>query len=269
VLPPDPLAAALLESDRAYFELAAATLPHEGAVIASMVGLEALAGAVVVQRVEEHAVSDPTAWVRDLDDRLRAEGAVMARVYLGPRPPGPAPLPAALAAAGHRRRVEIGYLAPAATAAGSDGVTLRRVDDEAGWEEKHKLHAGSEVASDGHVSPAGDWVELERRKCATGGMEAFLIESRGEVCGAVGTLTMADQGLLRAKNVFVRPESRRRGIASATIRALCARARSQGLDAVGIFGVEGNPGNAVYMSLAMTPTVRQMEWSLPLDPGRR
>ena len=261
-----------MESDWDYFEFGADIVALEGANLAVMTGLEPLAGAVVVQRVAPEAVGDPRRWVLDIDQRLRSIGATMARVYLGDRSGVPSSLEAALWDRGHRPRVEIGYVVVGAIPAGAGvdpgpEVTLRPVSDEVAWELKHKLHAGSDVASDGHASPAEEWVELERRKCETGGMEAFLVEVGGEVCGAVATLAVPSHGLLRAKNVFVHPEWRRRRVATQVMRALSLRALDLGLEATGIFGVEGNPGNALYLSLAMTPVVRQVEWSKPLESG--
>ena len=105
-------------------------------------------------------------------------------------------------------------------------------------------------------------MEFERRKCATGGMRAFLVEVDGEVCGAVATLE--GDGLLRAKNVFVHADRRREGIAAESLRVLSRRAVDLGLAATGIFGVDGRPGAAVYVHLRMTPVVSQVEWSRPL-----
>ncbi len=101
-------------------------------------------------------------------------------------------------------------------------MSLREIVDDDGWEAKAKLHAGSDVAADGHVSQPEEWVEFERRKCATGGMRAFLVEVDGEVCGAVATLE--GDGLLRAKNVFVHADRRREGIAAESLRLLSRRA---------------------------------------------
>jgi len=187
----------------------------------------------------------------------------MARVYLD----GPDPvLEEALAAAGYRRRVEIGYLVEGELAPGAAGprsdVVLREVVDEAGWEAKAKLHAGSDVAADGHAIGAEAWVDFERRKCDTGGMRMFLVDVAGATCGSAATLE--GDGLLRAKNVFVHPDRRREGIAAEAIRLLSRRAGARGLAGTGIFGVDGRPGAAVYVHLQMTPVVHQYEWARPL-----
>lgn len=262
-------AAALLESDRRYFELGASLDSDTigGAQVAWMPGLQATAAGCVVQRVRPEVVGGARAWVDDVDRRVMELGYALARVYLD----GPSPvLEGALAAAGYRRRVEIGYLVegplpPAPAAASRADVVLREVVDGGGWEVKRKLHAGSDVAADGHATAAEDWVELERRKCDTGGMRAFLVEVDGEACGGVATLE--GEGLLRAKNLFVQSDRRREGIAAQTIRLLSGRAGELGLAATGIFGVDGRPGNAVYVHLRMTPVVRQVEWSKPLCIG--
>ena len=259
------LAAALLESDRRYFELGASVEGIEGAEVAWVPGMEAMPAGCVVHRVRpsviggggaaeaEAAAEAGAAWVADVTRRLRGLRCGLARVYLDQPDPDPV-LDRALAGAGYRRRVETGFLAEGPLAApppgARDDVALREIVDDDGWEAKAKLHAGSDVAADGHVSRPEEWVEFERRKCATGGMRAFLVEVDGEVCGALATLE--GDGLLRAKNVFVHADRRREGIAAESLRVLSRRAVDLGLAATGIFGVDGRPGAAVYVHLRMT-----------------
>lgn len=256
------LGAELIESDRRYFELGADVLEMEGAVVVSMAGLETLAGACVVQRVEPGRITaDPDEWVSATVDHLRRNGCSMARIYLGEPD---ARFDEALARAGFVKRLEIGYAAVGAVMRGRTGVVLRPIDGELGWEVKRKLHAGSETAADGHDSPSDDWVELERRKCATGDMAAFLVEVDGDVCGAVATLDLP--GMVRAKNLFVHPSRRREGIAGGVMRMLSHETAARGKEVVGIFGVPGNLGDAVYRRLGMDPVVSQFEWSRSLRP---
>ena len=258
------LGRALLESDRRYFELGAEVETLEGAQIAWMPGMVALPAACVVHRVRPEAIGERTRrWVDDVSHRTSDLGCTTARVYLD----GPAPvLEEALAAAGYRRRVEVGYVAegdvpPHPRRVRSD-IELRALVDDDGWEAKRKVHAGSEVAADGHAIDSDDWVAFERRKCDTGGMKAFLVEVSGEACGCVATLEGDD--LLRAKNLFVRADRRREGIAAEVVRVLANRAVRLGLPATGTFGIDGRPGDAVYRHLGMTPVVAQIEWSLVL-----
>ncbi len=256
------LAAALLESDRRYFELGATVKAVDGGEVAWVPGMEATPAGCVVQRVRPAVIDDPSAWVGAVSGRLAGLGCRLARVYLDR--PDPA-LDQALAAAGYRRRVEVGFVVEgvlAAPAGGRTDVALREIVDEDGWEAKAKLHAGSDVAADGHRAVAGEWVDFERGKCAGGGMRAFLVEVGGQVCGGVATLE--GDGLLRAKNVFVHPDRRREGIAAESLRLLSRRAADRGLAGTGIFGVDGRPGAAVYVQLGMAPVVLQYEWSRPL-----
>lgn len=262
-----PLGRALVDSDRTYFELAATTVALEGATLVWMPGIEAVPGSSVVQRVRDEAIaSEPHDWVERVTGQARAVGCRTARIYLLR---SPSPLDEALAGAGFERRTEIGYLARGAMTGGEPGahVSLRPVDSPETWEVKRKLHARSEVAADGHRTEPDDWVELERRKCATGEMLAFLIEADGVACGSVATIECP--ALLRAKNIFVHPDHRREGIAAQAMRLLSRRAVALGKEATGIFGVAGKPGNAVYRHLGMTPGVRQYEWSRPLSPAPR
>lgn len=260
------MAAALLHSDRVYFELGARSLSVEGATIWSMPGLEAVPGSCVVQCPERLPGAGRAArWLAEVTAGLERLGCAMARIYVSE---SPSPLDGALEAAGFRCRTETGYLSgPDLADAGRfrNDVVLRPVSDDDAWELKHKLHAQSEVASDGHATPAGAWVELERRKCETGQMQAFLIEAGGETCGSVATLRIGP--LLRAKNIFVHPDRQREGIASAAMHVLCRMGQDAGAAATGIFGVTGNPGDALYRRLGMHPAAQQFEWSRPLEPA--
>ncbi len=254
--------AALLESDCRYFELGADVVELDGAAIASVAGLEHIPGACVVQRVEARRITlGYQAWVRATTDCLRRIGCLTARIYLvGPE----AGLEDALATVGFEKRLEVGYVSAGVLATGRTDVVLRPVDGELGWEVKRKLHAGSDTAADGHRARSEDWVELERRKCATRDMRAFLVEVGGDVCGAVATLDLPR--VMRAKNLFVHPDRRREGIAAGVVRALSRRAAELGAEAVGLFGVPGNPADAVYRRLGMEPVVSQFEWSMSLRP---
>lgn len=254
------LAADLIESDCRYFDAGATLAPLDGGVLASMPGLERVLGAAVLQRVSPADLrSAPDDWVSAAVSRFQALGCAAARVYVQEVA---GPLIDALVAAGFRRRVEIGYLAPASRSAHEGVVELRAIKGEDDWEAKRKLHAGADVAADGHATAAEDWVELEQRKSEGGQMTPYFIEVDGDVCGGVSTLEVG--GVLRAKNVFVHPDRRRTGIATATMHLLSRRAAEMGKDALGIFGVPGNPGNAVYVRLGMEPAVRQYEWTLRL-----
>ena len=264
VVTSDSMARALLESDRRYFELGSTVDALGGARIVWMPGMEKLPAACVVHRVTPESIEERAGrWVHDVTRRTTDLGCALARVYLD----GPAPLlEEALAAAGYRRRVEVGYLVegrlPPVMYPARRDVELREVVDEDGWEAKRKVHAGSEVAADGHANASDAWVDFERRKCDTGGMRAFLVEVSGEACGCVASLE--DHDLLRVKNLFVRADRRREGIAAQVLRLLSERAGRLGLAATGTFGIDGKPGDAVYRHLGMTPVVSQIEWSLPL-----
>lgn len=251
------LAAALLESDRRYFELGARVERVRAARLVSMPALEGAPGGCVVQRVCDIEFDvDPRRWVAEMVERLRALGCAVARVYLdGPN----FSLESALEDAGFRRRLEIGYVVRGELPVRREDVVLHPVADEDGWEAKRRLHAGSDDASDGYALSGPSWVELERRKCDSGGMRAYLVEVAGTVLGAVAVLEV--DGLLRAKNVFVLSGSRRQGIGASVMGLLSRQAVEVGLGVTGIFGVEGRAGNALYHRLGMTPVVEQQEWS--------
>lgn len=258
----DPIASALLESDRIYFELGAQVEPVDGAVLTWMPGLQGVPAGCVVQRVADGLgpiAAEPRQWVTEMTERLAAMGCSVARVYVDSSAPD---LEFALSQAGYRRRVEIGYVWPGYLPGRRADVFLRPILTEADWAAKVALHAGEQESVDGHALPADSWVQLERAKCEGGQMQAYLIEVDGEVCGAIAGIRV--DGLLRAKNVFVRADRRREGIGAEAMSRMTAQAVTEGRRATGIFGVEGKPGNALYRGLGMTPKVERVEWSRPL-----
>lgn len=97
--------AASVQSDRAYFAMGAQVDPVCGAEIAWMPGLSANPAAVVVQRVVPSVAAEQgRAWIADLETRLRALHAPLARIYLDNTD---TPLDPLLLAAGYAPRAEI------------------------------------------------------------------------------------------------------------------------------------------------------------------
>jgi GNAT superfamily N-acetyltransferase len=248
------LASALVESDARYFEAAAKTERLSGATLCHLPGLERSPGGCVIVRVDPGAVgSDLQAWV---DTAARAAAGVggRLRVYLTAPAPG---LESELARIGAVRREELGLVADAPLAHDPE-VELAPVLSPADWREKLALHRALDRAPDGHAVAPDDLVELERRKAAAGYMQCFLIRRGGRGCGAVAAAPAGP--LLRLKNIFVCPDSRRRGIASAGVARLAALA-AESRRRLGVFAVAGSPGERLYNRLGLREIVRIAEWS--------
>jgi GNAT superfamily N-acetyltransferase len=256
VSPSGSLAVDLVESDARYFESAAKTERLPGATLCHMSGLEHSPGGCVIVRVDPGSIGrDVRGWVEAAAHASAGVGGRL-RLYLT----GPAAgLEGELARTGAVRREELGLVADDRLA-GDPEVDLFPVVSAADWREKLALHRALDRAPDGHSVTPEDLCELERRKAAAGYMQCFLIRHRGRGCGAVAAAPAGS--LLRLKNIFVCPEWRRRGIASAAVARLVelSDGREQRL---GLFAVAASPGERMYRRHGLREIVRLVEWSAP------
>jgi GNAT superfamily N-acetyltransferase len=222
-----------------------------------MPGLEHVPASAVVHRVEPGPFTrNPSRWVALAETRLRAAGHRLARVYL--RPEGEA-LGRGLQLEGYRARMEIGFVADVPLGRARPGVRLRPVGTQGDWALKRRIHEDTEHQSDGYDALGAEWVELERRKCATGRMRCFVLEVHGEPCGATAAIEVEE--FLRVKNLFIRPRERGRGLALDAVRLLATLAAADGRRAVGCFAVAGTPSEAVYRRAGLRPVTRLVEWT--------
>jgi ribosomal protein S18 acetylase RimI-like enzyme len=258
----DELARELVASDCRYFEAGARIHALGPGEIARLPGFETIAAGCVVQRLRPerlHLAGVPS-WIAQVEDRLRALGAALSRWYVVG---DAADLSRALAAAGYARRTELGFLLDAqASRSAVPGLSLRAVETDRHWAAKLRLHRRAAMGPDGHETPPRLWVDLERRKAATGYMRPYLVELEGAVCGAVSA---SRQGpLLRMKNIVIDPAFRRRGLATAVARGFGSLAAAAGCAAAGCFGVDGDAGARVYRRAGYRVVTEQIEWIKPL-----
>ena len=256
------LLASAIESDCTYFEMGADVRLLDGATMAWMPGLTRSPAAAVIHRVDAEAIARGGAgWIARAEAALAEIGARLSRVYLE------APherAGAALRSAGYVAREELVFLDSLPDP--EVRIVLRPVESPSDWAEKLRFHAAADETPDGHGNLAADWVELERRKCGAG-METYLAELDGEVMGAVGAIWCG--GFVRAKNLIVAPERRRRGMARAIIGSLAALGRTRGVTSQCFVAVRGEQGELLYRSVGMAMIGFQVEWSRPIaDEGR-
>ncbi len=258
----DEWARDLLESDRRYFEADAESIPIEAATIARLRGAESLAAGCVVQRVEAAGIPERvSAWLAEVERRLRSFGSPRARIYLDQPDAG---LEAQLTQSGYRSRVEIGFVCEAAPARVEPSVELVPADDDHGWSTRRKIMERCRLGPDGHQADPDLWVEMERRKCRVGYLRPYLISAGGGVVGAACLATCGS--LLRLKNLFVDPDCRRRGVATAAaISAAQLAEQEDRVVATGCFAVAGEPGVAVYTRAGYREVTRQTEWVRDLE----
>lgn len=257
VLPGGELAEGLVASDVRYFELGAQVESIAGARLAWMPGLaDVPAGCVVLDADSWPDDVAAAAALEALERRVGEIGGRRVRLYLAHERAGVAD---ALRERGYSSRGERGLVLPAAVPCG-ERVALDPLEDASGWRLKRELHVDSPDAADGHPVAPDRWVELERRKTGPAGLRPWLIRIGGTVAGTVCTLE--GDGFLRLKNLLVRRDFRRRGVASATVAAFGAVARAQDRT-LGLFAVEGTAGEGVYRKCGMMPVVRWVEWQGP------
>lgn len=250
------LAVTLIETDRSYFELAARTVDLSVGQIAWMPGLHELAASCVVHRISQDQTSELSeSWIDEVETKLRSHQVARARLYFDVFPDS---LEATLLKRGYQPRSEVGFLAYLGHPEPPAGFRLCEVRTDAEWSLKHCLHQSAMEGPDGYTNQADLWVDMERRKCASGTMRTYLVRRDDEIVATVGTIVM--DGLLRLKNIVVAANMRRQGIGSATVKLLWELAEQQGRR-LGVFGVEGGKGSRMYAGAGLCEVTKQYEWS--------
>ena len=248
----------LIESDCRYFEYAAVNEQLPGATLSYMSGLAQTAAGCVVHRVQQQELvdCDLNGWLTQVEERFAAVGGRHTRIYLTTVWPA---LEAILKGAGYDARGEIGLLLrdPERLSEAAD-VTLYPITTDADWRAKAAVHKSGDVGPDGHTTPPDCWVEMEQRKSSDSSLKFFLVKSGDEVCGSVGVDEIGS--ILRLKNIVIHSDWRRRGIGSGVVRRLGEIAQARGKVGMGVFGVPGRPGGALYQRLRLEPIVTQYEW---------
>lgn len=253
------LGRAMVESDRRYFELGARRVQVAGAEIVWVDGMADLPAAGVVHRVIPSEVADPAAWIGDVTTALLDAGFGYGRIYLDEPVE---PLEAELSSRGWTMRREPGLVALAPVPTREPGVKLVPVLTDDDWAAKERVHRADVIRPDGHDAPASRWVAMEQARVATGGLEAWLVLRDDIVVGTVGS--MANEVILRNKNLVVHPDHRRTGVGLSVLATLDDMARDRGL-VLGTFSVAGEDGELLYRAADMSVVVEQREWSRPLE----
>jgi hypothetical protein len=257
---PDPLGAELNESDSVYFELGAEIITLPGCQVVYMPELTSVPAACVVHRVNPTLIrQDPFGWLALVESQLRALGVRLARIYL--EQPSML-LENAFRATGYRSRVECGYVLPAAAPSRND-VALRPILSDDDWALKRYVHEAARRGGDGYETDPEKWLELVRRKAATGRKVCFLVERSGQLCGTVAAIDMPL--IVRLKNLVVLPEVRRTGIGTAALELLAFRALNLRKRAVGAFGISSEAGDAMYRMARCREVSLIVEWSRVLQ----
>lgn len=269
----------LIENDRRYFAAGATLHRVPGGHLAAMPGLTRFsAGAVVLVDDARAIVRDSSAWREAAAFVCAKHNAELLRFYTPATDPK---LTRALESAGLSSEHELAMAASVKcvlASGGSDadaGWSIREVDTPALWREKRRLHELTPERPDGKAVDAASWVKLERNKVKAGYMSAWLIERDGEACGAFG-LSFPATGeraqspmLVRFKNLFVAPEHRTRGAATAALRLIAREVLARGRDTramgtmLGCFVLPDANSQRVYERVGFRVVGRQIEWMAP------
>jgi GNAT superfamily N-acetyltransferase len=226
--------------------------------LATMPGLERLAAGCVIQRVAPAAdAGECDEWIREIQNRIGGIVGARPRVYLQASYPQ---LESALYEAGFQCETEIGLLNFAPEALVETDIRLHQVANDADWAAKRALHGASGTGPDGHENAPGLWVDLEQRKSQSGGLELYLVMRNEDVIGALGL--MAQNSILRLKNLVMHPDYRGSGLGAEAVRAGCAEAARRGYATVGVFALEQHGTLAFYESCGFQPVTTQTEWTM-------
>lgn len=255
-----PLLRRAIDSDCAYFEMGAERRQLDGATLAWMPGLTSSPAAAVIHRVDADALAaGGAAWIVAAERAMAGVGGAMTRIYLEERGGRAEQLLKDASFVSREELVFIGSVPESAVA-----LRLRPVISDSDWADKLRFHQAADGTPDGHGNRATEWVELERRKCGAG-MEAYLAELDGDVVGAIGALWC--DGFVRAKNLVVDPDRRRRGVGRAILACLAELGRQRGLSQQCFLAVRGEHGELLYRSVGLAMIGSQVEWSKPTKGG--
>lgn len=247
----------LLESDFIYFEQGANIKSLEGAVFVQMTGLEKVAAACVVQRINPSVIiSDLNEWLFIVEAKFKESGDFLVRLYLQSQFEQ---LEIVLRERGYQARTEIGFIGTCEEKPNPNHLLLRPVKNEDDWLQKLLFHGDCKLSPDGYETEAEKWVEMERRKHEQGTLQPYLVEVNGQICGAVGTIECPN--LLRLKNLVIHPQYRKKGFASQTVHLVSNLSKNMGKSGVGCFAVAGGIGEKVYQGCGLVATTKQIEWT--------
>ena len=270
----------LIESDRRYFAAGATLHRVPGGHLAAMPGLTRFsAGAVVLVDDLAAIVGDPSAWREAAAFVCAKRNAGLLRFYTAATEPK---LTRVLESAGLSSEHELAMAASVkrVLASGGDDVdagwNIREVTTPVLWREKRHLHELTPERPDGKSVDAASWVKLERAKVRAGYMSAWLIERDGQFCGAFGLSFPATRErtqspmLVRFKNLFVAPEYRTQGAATAALRLIAREVLVRGHDTramntrIGCFVLPDAHSQRVYERVGLRVVGRQIEWTAPV-----
>jgi len=246
----------LLRSDVDYFRLGAEIRPLPGGgELYWMPGCQRLAAGCLAVHVPRLAEEEVAPWIAGFEAAVRAVGASLARLYLQSDHPR---LGAALAAHGYEKKVESAFLSAAQRSAATVEGLIRPIETVRDWDEALQVFREDEDGPDGHENKAEIWLELIQRKCASGQLSYGLIEDGQGVAGTVGW--MEYPGMVRLKNLALRPGRRRNGTGAAVVGHFNGWSGVSGR-LLGMFGIEASAGAQLYAKAGMVVAGSQEEWS--------
>lgn len=236
------LLASTLHSDRLYFEAGAHLTEAEGFTLATVPGFERLAAgnAGFLERWPPGAALRSR--ICEIEALFRAASASRVRFY------APAPGPGQLrhmARLGYTMREERAYGFRAAPACPSPGLTMGPVLSDADWAAKLELQRSSGLPSDGHVCAPQDWVALERLKAASSNLAFYRFQNGGRILAAVAFLPVSPH-VVRLKNLLVRADARRQGVARDVLKMALGRVFDMDAGYMVLLGIRGSPGDHLY-----------------------
>lgn len=144
------------------------------------------------------------------------------------------------------------------------GISAVPIIGDAEWNARLGLQYATDASTDGRANAPELWVEMERRKCQSGRMKAFLFRKKGEVVATAG-LILCSPVTARLKNVLVHQDHRRQGIGSSVVELLSAKGQAAGAKQFVTFAISDSIGEELYPKLGFRPVGGQVEWVKPVS----
>lgn len=251
-----PLTDIAIESDCLYFEMAAEKQALTGGELVWMPGLESLSSASVVQRIDHSLMPDQC--ISEAESFCLQHNISTIRLYLKVQDPRWSKI---LTQFGFISRSEYIMIADQRLMDGwsdLEAIELHPVSNESDWRERYRMLSDSENAPDGYAIEADKYIEMEKRKSATGQLSFYLArDSDGIAVGSVGLMHVGS--IRRIKNLLVRPDVRQKGVATRMITQIRRNFPGEDIQLAAL-AVDHPVRGSVYDRLGFINAATYFEW---------
>jgi len=247
---------AAIESDCAYFEMAAQEKVLTGGQLLWMPELESLSSSSVVQRIDISV--SPDTCISEAENFCLQHNIGTVRLYLKDQNPRWSQILTQFRYVSRSEHIMIADQHVIEHWPDQKTIDLYPVVDESDWTERYRILFSSGNAPDGYAIEADKYIDMEKKKSATGQLTFYLARDSGGI--AVGSVGLMKVGSLRRiKNLIVHPDFRQKGIATRMIAQFGRKFIEMG-NQLAAFAVDHPVRGSVYDRLSFKKSATYFEW---------